>query len=49
MPGAGALPGDASDVLKMELTDGTYMAFKDFKNDTALDSALALLEHLTTA
>lgn len=40
-------PGDLSDVLKMELSSGQFLSFKDFENGSALDSALALVEHLT--
>ena len=38
--------GDLSDLLKMELNNGTWLAFKDFDSGSALDSALALVEHL---
>ena len=39
--------GDLSDLLKVELKDGTWLALKDFETSTGLDSALALVEHLT--
>lgn len=38
--------GMASDVLKLELGPGKHVAFKDFDSGGALDSALALIEHL---
>ncbi|KAG2483319.1 hypothetical protein HYH03_017820 [Edaphochlamys debaryana] len=38
--------GDLSDILKLELSNGTWLAFKDFDSGSALDSALALVEHL---
>ncbi len=38
--------GDLSDLLKMELGNGQWLAFKDFDSGSALDSALALVEHL---
>ncbi|KAG2435329.1 hypothetical protein HXX76_007403 [Chlamydomonas incerta] len=41
-----ARKGDLSDLLKMELGNGQWLAFKDFENGSALDSALALVEHL---
>eukprot|EP00192_Tetraselmis_astigmatica_P000021 CAMPEP_0117677150 /NCGR_PEP_ID=MMETSP0804-20121206/16590_1 /TAXON_ID=1074897 /ORGANISM="Tetraselmis astigmatica, Strain CCMP880" /LENGTH=342 /DNA_ID=CAMNT_0005486411 /DNA_START=125 /DNA_END=1153 /DNA_ORIENTATION=+ len=41
--------GDPSDVLYLQLgTDEKWMSFKDFASGSDLDSALALLEHLTT-
>ncbi len=39
--------GDLSDILKLELSNGQWLAFKDFESGSALDSALALVEHLT--
>ncbi|GIL53166.1 hypothetical protein Vafri_8847 [Volvox africanus] len=42
-----ARKGDLSDVLKLELSNGQWLAFKDFDSGSALDSALALVEHLT--
>ncbi|GIL75055.1 hypothetical protein Vretimale_7747 [Volvox reticuliferus] len=42
-----ARKGDLSDVLKLELSNGHWLAFKDFDSGSALDSALALVEHLT--
>ena len=46
-------PGDLSDVLRLDVktpvTPGgapQYLAFKDFESGSALDSALALVEHL---
>ncbi|KXZ42738.1 hypothetical protein GPECTOR_121g438 [Gonium pectorale] len=44
-----ARKGDLSDLLKMELSSGQWLAFKDFDSGSALDSALALVEHLTEA
>ncbi|GLC33731.1 hypothetical protein PLESTB_000109800 [Pleodorina starrii] len=41
-----ARKGDLSDVLKLELSNGQWLAFKDFDSGSALDSALALVEHL---
>ncbi|KAG2446789.1 hypothetical protein HYH02_008349 [Chlamydomonas schloesseri] len=41
-----ARKGDLSDLLKMELGNGQWLAFKDFDSGSALDSALALVEHL---
>jgi hypothetical protein len=46
--------GDVSDVLRLELSPETssaaqlpsFLAFKDFDSGSALDSALALVEHL---
>lgn len=38
--------GDLSDVLKLEFSNGQWLAFKDFDSGSALDSALALVEHL---
>lgn len=45
--------GDLSDVLRLDLAPGTsgdqsqqFLAFKDFESGGALDSALALVEHL---
>ena len=35
-----------SDVLRLDLANSQYLAFKDFENGSALDSALALVEHL---
>ncbi len=49
----GRPPGDLSDVLRLDVktpvTPGgaaQYLAFKDFESGSALDSALALVEHL---
>lgn len=38
--------GDLSDILKLEMTNGNWLSFKDFESGSALDSALALVEHL---
>ena len=39
--------GDLSDILRLDLTTaGQFLAFKDFESGGALDSALALVEHL---
>ncbi|EFJ45228.1 hypothetical protein VOLCADRAFT_106042 [Volvox carteri f. nagariensis] len=42
-----ARKGDLSDVLKLDLSNGQWLSFKDFDSGSALDSALALVEHLT--
>ncbi|GIL83474.1 hypothetical protein Vretimale_11171 [Volvox reticuliferus] len=42
-----ARKGDLSDVLKLELSNEEWLTFKDFDSGSALDSALALVEHLT--
>ncbi|GFR49492.1 hypothetical protein Agub_g11431 [Astrephomene gubernaculifera] len=44
-----ARKGDLSDVLKLEQVSGQWLAFKDFESGSALDSALALVEHLAEA
>ncbi|MEW5297895.1 MAG: hypothetical protein WDW36_001073 [Sanguina aurantia] len=38
--------GDLSDILKLALSDGRWLSFKDFDSGGDLDSALALVEHL---
>ncbi len=48
-----AISGDLSDILRMDLAPGSlgqqqFLAFKDFESGSALDSALALVEHLST-
>lgn len=40
------LAGDLSDILKLALSDGRWLSFKDFDSGGDLDSALALVEHL---
>ena len=43
--------GDLSDILRLDLNPNTFsqpqfLALKDFESGSALDSALALVEHL---
>ncbi|GMH39583.1 hypothetical protein BSKO_07481 [Bryopsis sp. KO-2023] len=40
---------DGVDTLEVALNDGHKMVFRDFESDTALESALALLEHLAAS